>query len=122
MNVMFKITGRSSPLRFSVRSSTALPGNLIDTRNHGNAGRRAPDKPGRTAEAINTGRLEECWCCGTGGSLSPIGELAFDNKNASSTISRRTADEELYDELTGIQWGEGSVRLDSPGDLVFYIR
>ncbi|MFA7219563.1 MAG: aminotransferase class IV, partial [Synergistaceae bacterium] len=58
-------------------------------------------------DAINTGRLEECWCCGTAAVISPIGELAYDNKKYTiNDFKTGTLTKKLFDELTGIQWGK----------------
>lgn len=58
-------------------------------------------------ESIKTGRLEECWCCGTAAVISPIGELAVDNKKYTiNDFKTGSITKKLYDELTGIQWGK----------------
>ena len=58
-------------------------------------------------DAINTGRLEECWCCGTAAVISPIGELAYDNKKfIINDFKTGDLTKRLFDELTGIQWGK----------------
>ena len=57
-------------------------------------------------EALENGTLKEGWGCGTAAVVSPIGELHYkgkkyvinDNKIGATT-------QELYDTLTGIQWG-----------------
>ncbi len=57
-------------------------------------------------DSIRTGRLEECWCCGTAAVVSPIGELACDNiKYTINDFKTGELTKKLYDELTGIQWG-----------------
>ncbi|MDD5421195.1 MAG: aminotransferase class IV, partial [Synergistaceae bacterium] len=58
-------------------------------------------------DAINNGRLEECWCCGTAAVISPIGELAYDNKKyIINDFKTGSLTRKLFDELTGIQWGK----------------
>ena len=58
-------------------------------------------------DAAKNGTLEEAWCVGTAAVISPIGELAWNdrtyqvNHNEIGALSQR-----LYDELTGIQWGK----------------
>ena len=57
-------------------------------------------------EALKSGRLEEAWGCGTAAVISPIGELAY--KGDHFTINGGKigpVTQELYDTLTGIQWG-----------------
>lgn len=57
-------------------------------------------------EAARTGALKEAWGCGTAAVVSPIGKLSFGDKEyevAGGKIGTLTQD--LYDTLTGIQWG-----------------
>ena len=59
------------------------------------------------AEACDNGTLEEAWGTGTAAVVSPIGELRYHgksyiiNNNQIGELSQK-----LYDELTGIQWGD----------------
>ena len=58
-------------------------------------------------EAMKNGNLEEAWGCGTAAVVSPIGLLEYKGENY--TINNGKIGEvtqKLYDELTGIQWGE----------------
>ena len=58
-------------------------------------------------EAMKNGTLEEAWGCGTAAVVSPIGLLEYKGENY--TINNGKIGEvtqKLYDELTGIQWGE----------------
>ncbi len=58
-------------------------------------------------DSIKTGKLEECWCCGTAAVISPIGELAYDNvKYTINDFKTGPLTRKLYEELTGIQWGK----------------
>ena len=58
-------------------------------------------------EGIKTGRLTEAFGCGTAAVITPVGSLYYDgndytiNNNQVGPITKR-----LYDELTGIQYGE----------------
>ena len=57
-------------------------------------------------DALKSGKLEEAWGCGTAAVISPIGELAY--KGDKFTINGGKigpVTQELYDTLTGIQWG-----------------
>ena len=57
--------------------------------------------------AMKNGTLEEAWGCGTAAVVSPIGLLEYKGENF--TINNGKIGEvtqKLYDELTGIQWGE----------------
>ncbi|MBR2330002.1 MAG: branched-chain amino acid aminotransferase [Clostridia bacterium] len=57
--------------------------------------------------ALQTGKLEEAWGCGTAAVVSPIGKLAFGDKEyevGGGKIGEIT--QKLYDILTGIQWGK----------------
>ena len=58
------------------------------------------------AEAAQTGALEEAWGCGTAAVVSPVGMLAYQDKEyviGGGKIGPET--QKLYDTLTGIQWG-----------------
>jgi branched-chain amino acid aminotransferase len=57
--------------------------------------------------AMEENRLEEAWGCGTAAVVSPIGKLAYGEKEyeiAGGKIGEVT--QKLYDILTGIQWGK----------------
>ena len=58
-------------------------------------------------EALESGKLEEAWGCGTAAVVSPIGELNYKDKKFiinNGQIGEVT--QHLYDTLTGIQWGK----------------
>jgi branched-chain amino acid aminotransferase len=57
--------------------------------------------------ALESGTLEEAWGCGTAAVVSPIGKLAYGDKEYvinGGKIGEIT--QFLYDTLTGIQWGK----------------
>ena len=57
--------------------------------------------------AMESGALEEAWGCGTAAVVSPIGQLAYGEKEYvinGGAIGEVT--QKLYDLLTGIQWGK----------------
>ena len=57
--------------------------------------------------ALESGKLEEAWGCGTAAVVSPIGKLAYGDKEyvvSGGQIGEVT--QKLYDTLTGIQWGK----------------
>ena len=57
-------------------------------------------------ERMKDGSLKEAWGCGTAAVVSPIGSLTY--KDQTSIINNREigpVTSELYDTLTGIQWG-----------------
>ena len=56
---------------------------------------------------LENGTLEEAWGCGTAAVVSPIGKLAYGDKEylvGGGKIGEVT--QTLYDTLTGIQWGK----------------
>ena len=58
-------------------------------------------------DAMEKGELEEAWGCGTAAVVSPIGKLAYGDKEyviGGGKIGEVT--QKLYDILTGIQWGK----------------
>ena len=57
-------------------------------------------------ERMKDGSLKEAWGCGTAAVVSPIGSLTY--KDQTSIINNQQigpVTSELYDTLTGIQWG-----------------
>ena len=59
------------------------------------------------AESMKNGTLKEAWGCGTAAVVSPIGELSYKGEKYivnNGEIGAIT--QELYDTLTGIQWGK----------------
>jgi len=58
-------------------------------------------------EAAQNGTLEEAWGCGTAAVISPIGELCYqDVKYIINGFRIGPVAQKLYDELTGLQWGD----------------
>ena len=58
-------------------------------------------------EAAGSGALEEAWCVGTAAVISPIGELYYKDRSYVVNDGQIGAlSQKLYDELTGIQWGQ----------------
>lgn len=58
-------------------------------------------------KALADGKLEEAWGCGTAAVVSPIGELCYkDQKYVINDGKIGKVTQELYDTLTGIQWGK----------------
>ena len=58
-------------------------------------------------EALESGKLEEAWGCGTAAVVSPIGQLSYGDKDYivnNFEIGKTT--QYLYDTLTSIQWGK----------------
>ncbi len=57
-------------------------------------------------EALAAGQVEEAWGCGTAAVISPIGSFAYQDKQF--VVHNRVIGpwaQDLYDTLTGIQWG-----------------
>ena len=58
-------------------------------------------------DAMESGKLEEAWGCGTAAVVSPIGKLAYGDKEYSISEGKiGEVTQKLYDILTGIQWGK----------------
>ena len=59
------------------------------------------------SEAMKNGTLKEAWGCGTAAVISPIGELCYkDTKYTVNDGKIGEVTQNLYDTLTGIQWGK----------------
>ncbi|MBQ8538327.1 MAG: branched-chain amino acid aminotransferase [Ruminococcus sp.] len=109
MNVMFKIDGE---VVTPMLSGSILPGItrmscLEVLRSEGyNVSERLLSID-ELEEAMENGKLEEAWGCGTAAVISPIGELCYKGKK--HTVNNGEIGEttqHLYDTLTGIQWGK----------------
>lgn len=109
MNVMFKIDGK---IVTPALTGSILPGitrksciELLKSKGYTVEERLlSVDELGN---ALETGKLEEAWGCGTAAVVSPIGELAY--KGTKFVINGGKIGEVtqmLYDTLTGIQWGK----------------
>lgn len=108
MNVMFKIDGEIV--------TPKLVGSILPGITRKSCLELLRDKGYRVSErllsvdellsAMESGKLEEAWGCGTAAVVSPIGELFYNGKKY--TVNNGAIGEVtqfLYDTLTGIQWG-----------------
>ncbi len=109
MNVMFKIDGE---VVTPMLSGSILPGItrmscLEVLRSEGYKVSERLLSIDELEEAMENGKLEEAWGCGTAAVISPIGELCYKGKKYAvnnGEIGETT--QHLYDTLTGIQWGK----------------
>ena len=109
MNVMFKIDGEIvTPLL----TGSILPGitrkSCIEVlKGKGYTVHERLLSVDELLQALRDGTLEEAWGCGTAAVVSPIGKLAFgDEEYIVNGGKIGTVTQELYDTLTGIQWGK----------------
>ena len=108
LNVMFKIDGEIVTPKLS---GSILPGitrkSIIELlKSEGYPVSERLLSIDELAEALENGKLEEAWGCGTAAVVSPIGELCYQDKKYTinnNQIGKVT--QHLYDTLTGIQWG-----------------
>ncbi len=109
MNVMFKIGGKIvTPLL----TGSILPGitrkSCIEVlKSLGYEVEERLLSVDELVQAMENGSLEEAWGCGTAAVVSPIGKLAYGDKEyvvGGGKIGSVT--QTLYDILTGIQWGK----------------
>ena len=109
MNVMFKIAGE---IVTPALSGSILPGitrkSCIEVLK--NKGYKVSERKlsiDELAQSMKDGTLEEAWGTGTAAVVSPIGELNYQgikytiNNNEIGPVTQ-----DLYDTLTGIQWGK----------------
>lgn len=109
MNVMFKINGEIvTPLL----TGSILPGitrkSCIEVlKSKGYTVSERLLSVDELLQSLKDGTLEEAWGCGTAAVVSPIGKLAFgDEEYVVSGGKIGAITQELYDTLTGIQWGK----------------
>lgn len=108
MNVMFKINGEiiTPELTGSVLPGITRKSCIELLRSKGYKVTERLISVDELYEAAKNGSLEEAWGTGTAAVVSPIGWLYYDGEEfevAGGKIGKVT--QELYDELTGIQWG-----------------
>ena len=109
MNVMFKINGE---IVTPMLTGSILPGitrkSCIEVlRSLGHTVHERLLSVDELIAALENGTLEEAWGCGTAAVVSPIGMLAYGDKEyqiGGGKIGEIT--QKLYDILTGIQWGK----------------
>ena len=111
MNILFKIAGEivspSPQIQTSILDGITRKSILELLRSRGQAVEERLVSLEELIEAAEKGTLEECWGCGTAAVVSPVGHLAYRDKIYEingGKIGSLTS--ELYDTLTGIQWGK----------------
>jgi len=109
MNVMFKIDGK---IVTPMLSGSILPGItrmscIAVLKEKGYEVEERLLSIDELAQALENGKLEEAWGCGTAAVVSPIGELCYKGvKYAVNNGEIGEVTQMLYDTLTGIQWGK----------------
>ena len=108
MNIMFKIDGKicTPMLNGSILPGITRMSILEMLRAEGKEPEERRISVDELVEAAENGTLEEAWGCGTAAVVSPVGWLAYQDKEY--TINNGeigTVTQHLYNELTGIQWG-----------------
>ncbi len=109
MNVMFKIDGKvvTPALTGSILSGITRRSCIEMLRSWGMEVEERLLSVDELIEAAKTGKLEEAWGTGTAAVISPIGELCYQNvKYTVNDFKIGSTAQKLYDELTGLQWGD----------------
>ncbi|MBQ1244205.1 MAG: branched-chain amino acid aminotransferase [Clostridia bacterium] len=109
MNVMFKIDGE---VVTPALTGSILPGitrkscvELLTKEGYKVSERRLSID--ELEKALEDGKLEEAWGCGTAAVISPIGTLSYKGKVYEVNNGKiGEVTQHLYDTLTGIQWGK----------------
>ncbi|MCD8142072.1 MAG: branched-chain amino acid aminotransferase [Clostridiales bacterium] len=108
MNVMFKISGKivTPALNGSILSGITRKSCIELLKSWGYEVEERPVSAQELFDAAESGALEEAWGTGTAAVISPVGEMAWNDRaciinggEIGPTVQR------LYDTLTGIQWG-----------------
>ena len=109
MNVMFKIAGEivTPALTGSILPGITRKSCIELLKNKGYKVSERLLSIDELVESMKNGTLEEAWGCGTAAVVSPIGKLAYgDNVYTINNNEIGEVTQELYDTLTGIQWGK----------------
>ena len=109
MNVMFKIDGKviTPMLTGSILSGITRRSCIQMLKSWGVEVEERLISIDELVEAAETGKLEEAWGTGTAAVISPIGELCYkDVKYTINGFKIGPTAQKLYDELTGLQWGD----------------
>ena len=115
MNVMFKIDGK---IKTPKLIGSVLPGitrkSCIELmKSEGYDVEETFITVDEVIDALKSGTLEEAWGCGTAAVVSPIGLLSYEGTDYVINDGKiGTLTQHLYDELTGIQWGEKEDKFD----------
>jgi branched-chain amino acid aminotransferase len=109
MNVMFKIGGEivTPKLTGSILPGVTRKSCIEVLKSQGYKVTERLLSLSELLKAMEDGKLEEAWGCGTAAVVSPIGKLAYGDKEYvinGGKIGEVT--QKLYDVLTGIQWGK----------------
>ena len=109
MNVMFKIDGKvvTPMLTGSILSGITRRSCIQMLKSWGMEVEERLISIDELVEAAQNGKLEEAWGTGTAAVISPIGELCYkDVKYTINDFKIGATAQKLYDELTGLQWGD----------------
>ena len=109
MNVMFKIDGKvvTPALTGSILSGITRRSCIQMLKSWGMEVEERLISIDELVEAARNGKLEEAWGTGTAAVISPIGELCCkDVKYTINDFKIGATAQKLYDELTGLQWGD----------------
>ena len=109
MNVMFKIDGKvvTPALTGSILSGITRRSCIQMLKSWGMEVEERLISIDELVEAAENGKLEEAWGTGTAAVISPIGELCYqDVKYTINGFKIGPTAQKLYDELTGLQWGD----------------
>ena len=108
MNVMFKVAGKilTPDLNGSVLDGITRRSCIQLLKDWGYEVEERRISAEELFQAAEDGTLEEAWGTGTAAVVSPIGELAMEDKKVTVSGNKiGPVTQKLYDELTGIPWG-----------------
>lgn len=109
MNVMFKIDGKivTPALTGSILPGITRKSCIEVLKDEGYTVEERLLSIDEFEKALEDGKLEEAWGCGTAAVVSPIGELCYKGKKYTVNNGKiGEVTQHLYDTLTGIQWGK----------------
>ncbi|MEG0314689.1 MAG: branched-chain amino acid aminotransferase [Erysipelotrichaceae bacterium] len=109
MNVMFKVDGEiyTAPIDGTVLPGVTRNSCIALLKDWGYTVHEEHFTIDFLMEAAKNGKLEEAWGTGTAAVISPVGELNYKGTIAIiNDFKTGSLTQKLYDNLTGIQWGD----------------
>ncbi|MCP4727871.1 MAG: branched-chain amino acid aminotransferase [bacterium] len=108
MNICFVMNGKTvvtSQLNGAILEGVTRDSAIALCKKLGYEVEERPISIDEVLEKIETGEITECFGCGTAAVISPVGKFLYKDKWYNVSDEPGPISQQLYTELTGIQWG-----------------